>query len=233
MCSSDLFAYMGQGEPGYSYPQVRNAIKITDSVMKKLGQSVYRHIIATSGITDTLGLIAEDLSNQRFESRVTLHYSLHGTLSRSLIMPINYLYPYREAVPQLRKISEASGEKVCLGMLLFKDFVPRGRGFCFTTTIGEIDEILTNIDPEHFRFSLCEFNSEQDLGNSSVVPFDAFETFKEHLLDLGYETKLFTSFGREEYAACGMLAGKSPSRVASKKWQDLLARAEELVDEAC
>ena len=48
-------------------------------MMKKLGQSVYRHIIATSGITDTLGLIAEDLSNQRFESRVTLHYSLHDT----------------------------------------------------------------------------------------------------------------------------------------------------------
>lgn len=46
------FAYMGQGEPGYSYSQVRMAIELTNTVMRELNQQVYRHIFATCGIPE-------------------------------------------------------------------------------------------------------------------------------------------------------------------------------------
>lgn len=36
------FAYMGQGEPGYSYSQVRMAIELTNTVMRELNQQVFR-----------------------------------------------------------------------------------------------------------------------------------------------------------------------------------------------
>ena len=85
------FAYMGQGEPGYSYTQLRQAIKITDCVLQKLGQNTYRHIISTSGIDEMLMALAHDLETHYFETRVTVHYSLHGTRWRSKVMPINML----------------------------------------------------------------------------------------------------------------------------------------------
>ena len=71
------FAYMGQGEPGYSYSQVRMAIELTNRAMKELGQTVYRHIVATCGVPETIQLFKSDIQNY-YTERVTLHLSLHA-----------------------------------------------------------------------------------------------------------------------------------------------------------
>lgn len=80
-CASDAsniqmreFAYMGQGEPGYSYPQLRQAIKITDKSMESLHQRVFRHILATSGVVEMVDAFIDDLEGNFFNStRVTFH----------------------------------------------------------------------------------------------------------------------------------------------------------------
>ena len=55
------FAYMGQGEPGYSYSQVRMAIELTNTVMRELNQQVYRHIFATCGIPEAVDNYMSDV----------------------------------------------------------------------------------------------------------------------------------------------------------------------------
>ncbi len=226
------FAYMGQGEPGYSYSQVRLAIKITDYVMKKLEQDVYRHIIATSGVTDVLYNIKTDLQANYYDSRITTHYSLHATKNRSDIMPINKLYSYEHAMKVLKDISVISEEKICLGMLLLKNFKGNNSKTVYSTSIDEIEHIFKFIDPEHFRFSFCEYNSSEDIGVADEFPETEAHQIYNYARMKGYESKLFTSFGKNENTACGMLAGKIPEYNISKKWRELEVYADELIGEA-
>ena len=44
------FAFMGQGEPGYNYPALRQAIIMNDHIMEQLDQKVSRYIISTCGV---------------------------------------------------------------------------------------------------------------------------------------------------------------------------------------
>ena len=226
------FAYMGQGEPGYSYSQIRLAIKITDHVMKKLNQSVYRHLISTSGVIEMIPAFRADIQSDYFNSRITVHFSLHSTKDRDSIMPINKLYPYEKIIPEMKKISEISNEKICLGFLLFKNYRPKNSDFEYTTKIEDIDEILSIIDPEHFRFSFCEYNSSSDTGTAEKFTKNEADRICEYVKNKGYEVKLFSSFGQKENTACGMLAGKIPVYNLSEKWIELEKYTDELISEA-
>ena len=215
------FAYMGQGEPGYSYPQVRRAIQLTDMAMEILGQKVYRHIYATSGIKESLAVFADDLEKNAFSSRVTLHFSLHSLNQRAAIMPIDNIYSVENMVPVMEKIGRIQGEKISLGFLLFRNFKPKGSNFIINTRIEDIKRYCHLFNPEYFRFSLCEFNDAKELGVAqSYSEYDA-KVILDYLKCEGYEAKLFFSYGREKNTACGMLAGKEPDNNISEKWKDL------------
>ncbi len=228
------FAYMGQGEPGYSYSQLRMAIKITDYVLNNiLNQDVYRHIIATSGIPEMLYAVESDLKNDFYDSRITIHYSLHAVKNRSLLMPIDKLYKFEDSVETLKNISNITKEKICLGVILFKNFKPKNITEEFSTDINTLKEILNLIDTDHFRFSFCEYNESMDVGMSKTFPTEEAEKINEYFKNNGYETKLFSSFGRNEQSACGMLAGKSPINIVPEKWKDFEILASNYIDEAC
>ena len=68
------FAYMGQGEPGFNYPAVRQSILLTDCAMSKIDQNVSRHIISTCGIYDFIPSLISDISCGCFKNKVTLHF---------------------------------------------------------------------------------------------------------------------------------------------------------------
>lgn len=183
------FAYMGQGEPGFSYRQVRDAIRLTNIAMKELGQQVFRHIVATSGVPHMIRAYIEDLREDFFSSRTTMHFSLHGTTS------VN---------------SDQS----------------------FTTTMKDIKVILSELDPVVYRLSFCEFNGYSDLG--TFVPYDLSLSAEilAYARNLGFEAKLFSSFGKDEVTACGMLGGKHPDNVPSEKWLELEQLAEQIISSA-
>lgn len=227
------FAYMGQGEPGYSYIQLRQAIKITDRVLQKLGQITYRHIISTSGMDDMLLALAHDLKTNYFETRVTVHYSLHGTQWRSKVMPINTMYPYEGSMELLKKISEIIGEKVCLGVLLLNDFHTDLTNESYKTRKEDFDILLNLLDNQHFRFSLCEYNSIDDEGEvSDVYPEKQAQELLDYIRKRGFEGKMFSSFGKKEKTACGMLGGQQPEFTVDASWKKLEIYAQSLIDEA-
>ena len=226
------FAYMGQGEPGYSYPQVRKAIQITDKAMKMLQQTTYRHIFATSGIKESMEAFAEDLESGFYISRVTLHFSLHSLIDRATVMPIDEIYPLKMLIPVMERISRAEGEKVSLGFLLFQQFKPKGiSNVVVDSKLEDVRRLCHVFNPEHFRFSLCEFNDTEEIGETERYPSQKAQEMVECLKAEGYEAKLFYSYGQEKNTACGMLAGKSPDRAISEKWKKLEEQANELVTE--
>lgn len=226
------FAYMGQGEPGYSYTQLRLAIKITDYVMMQLHQTVYRHIISTVGILDTIPALTNDLANHFFDSRVTVHFSLHTIDNRDELLPINKIYPYNEVIDRLKKIHSITGEKICVGILLFNEFKPTNASFCHTTTEDGFLTILEKLDSKSFRLSLCEYNSSSELGEGDTMSAEQALKLYSIALDKGYETKLFSSFGKKQNTACGNLGGGMPASLAQEKWRDLEKIADNLIEEA-
>lgn len=223
------FAYMGQGEPGFSYKQVRTAIEITNSVMKELGQTVYRHIFATCGVPSALRAYAEDVRSF-FTERVTLHFSLHATRQRDMIMPINRAYPYQDSLKEIYKIYDICKEKPCIGILLLNDFQPNNAEDSYTNSIEEVILIAKELNPEKCRLSLCEFNPSPDIGKSAIYSSAEAEELLKTVQELGFEAKLFSSFGQREQTACGMLGGKEPTHYASDKWLELDKIATELVE---
>ena len=46
---------------------------------------------------------------------------------------------------------------------------------------------------------------------------------------MGFETKLFSSFGKEKQTACGMLGGKEPDNIVSERWNELEKETDRLI----
>lgn len=222
------FAYMGQGEPGFSYNQVRLAIELTNVIMRELNQKVHRHVFATSGIPEAIENYKNDIKNF-FSEKVTLHFSLHAANDRSLIMPINTVYPFHESIHVINSIYEISGDKPCIGIMLFNQFHPKGRQFAYSNSIETVIEVLKHLDPTKCRLSFCEYNPSFDIGTAEEYPIDT----AEHLLmlanDMGFEAKLFSSFGKEKQTACGLLGSREPEKLVSSKWEELDKMADELI----
>lgn len=223
------FAYMGQGEPGFSYKEVRSAIEITNSVMRELGQTVYRHIFATAGVPKAVRQYIEDTQGY-FTEKVTLHFSLHAVKERSALMPINKIFPYHECINELERIADITHDKPCVGIMLFNDYTPPGSLQSYTNSVENVVSVLKELNPQKCRLSFCEYNASPELGT--------FKEFKQEdayqLLNIareyGFDAKLFSSFGKEEQTACGMLGGRTPEHRVSSKQVELDKMASELID---
>lgn len=223
------FAYMGQGEPGYSYSQVRLAIELTNRVMKKLGQTVHRHIFATSGVPEAITAFKEDLQDH-YTERVTLHFSLHATKDRALLMPIDSRYSYKDVLQAMEDIFTISGEKPCIGIMLFKNFKPNYQEFSYSNDFEAIKRILSELDPKTCRLSFCEYNASDDICQSDLYLEDDAKNILHYAIEKGFDAKLFSSFGREQHTACGMLGGKTAMMSVSDKWLLLDKEADRLID---
>lgn len=227
------FAYMGQGEPGFSYTQLRQAVKITDRSMRALGQKVFRHILATCGVVEMVDALIHDLEKDFFEgTRVTFHYSLHATQSRGEVMPIERIYNHKEIIKRLPRLQELTGEKPCVGVLMFKNYCNGNGPKHYSTNEEEIQRIISLLDPDVCRISLCEFNPCDNVGtNDEVTPEEAAHLV--HLLeDKGFQVKLFASFGKQENTACGLLGGTAPENPVDAAAMALYSRASMLIEAA-
>lgn len=146
-------------------------------------------------------------------------------------MPVDRLYPLQEVLKQTDEVSDLTGEKTCVGIMLFWNYRPRGNEYQYSNTIENVVSILDMLDPKRYRLSFCEYNPFHDIGEAETYP----EYEAKKLLELAqtrhFEAKLFSSFGRDKQSACGMLGGKVPESFASEKWRELDNMAEIIIEE--
>lgn len=223
------FAYMGQGEPGLSYPQVRLAIELTNRAMRELGQTVHRHIFATSGVPESIEALKDDIKNY-YTQRVTLHFSLHAVKERVLLMPIEKYWPYLESLYAMRDMHDLTGEKPCIGILLFNRFQPNSKKFSYSNEFDNIKNILAELDPQKHRLSFCTYNAADDICSCDPYPSDEAEVVLNYAQKLGFDAKLFSSYGQEKQTACGTLGGKAADYEPSEKWIELEKETEDLIN---
>ena len=144
-------------------------------------------------------------------------------------MPINKLYPIEETVKKVNQVAEVSGEKPCVGIMLFNNFRPKGKTFSYTNSVEMVMEILKKLNPGKCRLSFCEYNSSDEIGEADEYPQELVGKLLETVREYGFEAKHFSSYGRKKMTACGMLGSKEPEKLASKKWLELNALADELI----
>ena len=199
------FAFMGQGEPGYNYLAIRQAIMLTDYAMERIDQKVSRYIISSCGIVDFMPALIQDVKNKVFKNKVTVHFSLHEiNEERNTLMPINSESDYHEFIKYCEMFYKVCGEKIGVGILMFNKYQTLD-GKTYTLTKTKLEEILDLLDKDVFRIDLCAVNktstgSQHQLSNAKAR--ELLDVVKEK----GYEGKLFTSFGDGEQSGCGMLS---------------------------
>lgn len=199
------FAFMGQGEPGYNYMAVRQAIRLTDYAMERLDQKVSRYIISSCGIIDFMPILIEDIKNKLFKNKVTLHFSLHAiNEERDKLMPINKEYNYREFIRYCKMLNQVSNEKIGVGILMFNRYKPQN-GDKYSLSKKNLEEILEVLDKNIFRIDLCTVNKTK-VGNQHQLSNEKANELLDIVRKKGYEGKLFTSFGDSEQSGCGMLS---------------------------
>lgn len=220
------FAFMGQGEPGFSYPAIRQAILLTDRAMSAIDQEVHRYIISTCGISDFIEPLIHDIESGLFKNRVSLHYSLHAIdEERKYLMPIERQFSYTEFIESCKKFYKASSyafgnvEKIGVGIMMFKDFSPIQRSDeekipPITLNKKRLGEILSILDPSVFKIDLCDLNRAPSVTskNGEFKNEDAQELL-EFTLARKFEAKTFSSFGDDKNAGCGMLKSESNDKV--------------------
>ena len=168
------------------------------------GMKVSRYIISSCGITDFMPALIQDIKNNTFKNKVTVHFSLHAiNEERNALMPINLDNDYHEFIKYCEILYQVCGEKIGVGILMFNKY-QTSDGKKYTLTKKKLEEILNILDKDVFRIDLCAVNktstgSQHQLSNEKAL--ELLEVVQEK----GYEGKLFTSFGDSEQSGCGML----------------------------
>lgn len=203
------FAFMGQGEPGYNYPAIKQAIIMNDYVMERLGQTVSRYVISTCGVSGFIPALIQDIKSEVFRNKVTIHLSLHDVDdARNEIMPINRDNDYKEALEYCKALYSITKEKIGVGILMFDQY-QSGEIKSRTLTQDRLEKILSVLDNEIFRIDLCAVNKtsvgEQKHQLSNEIASNLCEIAKQK----GFEVKLFASFGDSQQSGCGMLSSST------------------------
>lgn len=200
------FAFMGQGEPGYNYPAIKQAIIMNDYVMERLGQHVSRYIISTCGVSGLIPTLIQDVKSGLFKNKVTVHLSLHDIdEARDEIMPINRIYSYKESIEYCKSLYRVTHEKIGVGILMFDRFHAEGISNR-TLTLKRLEKILSVLDKEVFRIDLCAVNNTSVGKQRHQLSHETASALRAAAEKKGFEVKVFTSFGDNQHSGCGMLS---------------------------
>lgn len=198
------FAFMGQGEPGMNYTAIREAILLNDYVMERLGQEVSRYIISTSGITDFIPSLAEDIKRGIYRNPVTIHFSLNTVEpERSKLMPISRSYDYHEFLEQCKLLYQITKSKIGVGLLMLSEYRV-DNGAKYTLTIEKLKMILDELDSDIFKIDLCTVN-KCGKGKQGTLSNETARSLLKIVSEKGFEGKIFSSFGDSDKSGCGML----------------------------
>lgn len=227
------FSFMGQGEPGFNYPAIKQAILYNDYVMNKLEQNVSRYIISTCGVTDFIPALLDDIKNGIYQNKVTLHFSLHEIdKERNELMPINQNHDYKEVIEYCKALYRVTGEKIGVGILMFDKF-QLADGKKYTLTLEKLGKMLDTLDNDVFRIDLCAVNRTSMGQQKHQLSYESANKLLDLVLKRGFEGKIFISFADNQSSGCGMLSSDiALMNEAGSTTIDHFNRAIELLNES-
>lgn len=227
------FAYMGQGEPGFSYDQVREAIIITNKAMAILGFNVYRHIFATAGVPQAIKRLTEDMASGFYgKTNILLHLSIHSMIDREKLMPINQLYPLEEVIKASEEYAKLTGKKVVVNFMMLKKATLMGAGPFTTTSSDQAVNFTKMLNPDYHRVILCEYNADESVGENNEINPEELAMLENIFVSSGFEVKKFVAFGKKNKLACGLLGGNAAPNLKIEDVEPLLEEASDLINQS-
>ncbi|MCM8757500.1 MAG: 23S rRNA (adenine(2503)-C(2))-methyltransferase RlmN [Candidatus Omnitrophica bacterium] len=183
--------FMGIGEPLDNYENVLKAIRIINS-KEALNFGARRITISTCGIIPAIRkLIEEDL-------QIELSISLHSPDDkiRSLLMPVNKIYPLRELISICKEYIEKTNRQITFEYVLIKGI---NSDLSFAEKLSKIAKEL----------KLCKVNliPANPIKEYNILPPNKLEIlyFRDYLLKRKVNVTLRKSRGRDIEAGCGQL----------------------------
>jgi len=184
--------FMGMGEPMLNYDNVISAIKIlNDKNGFGLGA---RHIsISTIGIPEGIRKLAKE------NLQVNLAFSLHAPNDklRSNLCPINKRFSIKRVIEAIDEYIEKTNRKVMVEYVMLKGVNDNEEN------ARELAELLKG--RKLYYVNLILYNKTLDFEPS---PKEKVEKFKALLEKARIQVTIRKEFGREIWAACGMLKQK-------------------------
>lgn len=232
------FAFMGQGEPGFSYSMVKRAILLTDLAMDEIKQTVSRYVIYTSGITDFVSDLINDYKTHVFtHHKVCVHFSLNAIDDeRDSIMPINKLYPYKDFIEQCKLLYKVTNEKIEVGILLMaKNRTNNDPPKVSSLDIKRFRAILNVLDSEVFSIVLCLVNkmgTQHQLNDDVDDDDDETDTFLNLAEELHFDCRLYGFIDDVSNSGCGQITSQNEKLHPPGESLDHCAEAIEMLKRA-
>jgi len=192
--------FMGMGEPLLNY---KNVLKSIEYITGKQGLnfSPKRITISTAGIAKMIRALADE------EVKFNLALSLHAAndLKRNKIMPINEKNSLDALKKALQYYHGKTGQQITFEYIALRDF---------NDTLDDAKELYQFCRDIPVKVNLIEYNpiAEAEFYKSTV---ETLENFRSYLERKGMNVRLRRSRGKDIDAACGQLANKSKSSMAS------------------
>jgi 23S rRNA (adenine2503-C2)-methyltransferase len=191
--------YMGMGEPLLNYANVmRSAERI--NAEDGLGMSYRRITVSTAGIAKMIRKLGDD--GAKFNLALSPACP-HGRQARAASCP-STRERLAELMDALRYYTRLTRKTVTFEYILFRDF-----------NDGLEDAQRTGAPAAvNAKVNLIEYNATDD-GRFQRTPLERALQFQNHLESKGITARIRRSRGRDIDAACGQLANKNETAVAS------------------
>ncbi|MCK6462591.1 MAG: 23S rRNA (adenine(2503)-C(2))-methyltransferase RlmN [Candidatus Pacebacteria bacterium] len=198
--------FMGMGEPFLNYESVMEALKILND---KDGLNIgARHIsVSTCGVTPGIKRFADE------NFQVNLAVSLHSPDNdmRSVLMPINKIYPLKEVMEAVDEYIEKTNRKVMFEYLMIEGINDTDKDAEKLAKLMKGSLYHLNLIKYHDHARNVPTNIEtSEAGRLQYSPSSETKRnqFFDRLKKLGVSVTFRASLGEDILAACGQLAGK-------------------------
>lgn len=181
--------FMGMGEPMLNYDNVLSAIKILNN-KEGFNLGARRISISTIGIPEGIRKLAKE------ELQVNLAFSLHAPNDklRSGLCPVNKKYSIKRVMEAIDDYIERTNRKVMVEYVMLKNVNDNPE------QARELSELLAG--RKLYYVNLIIYNTTLGFNPS---PAEKVQKFREILEKNKIQVTVRKEFGREIWAACGML----------------------------
>ncbi len=184
--------FMGMGEPFLNYENVMDALRILND---KDGFNIgARHIsVSTCGVAPGIKKFADE--NFQVNLAVSLHSPDGDT--RSMLMPINKLYPLENVMEAVDYYIAKTNRKVMFEYLMIEDI---------NDTDKDAEKLAKLMKSPLYHLNLIKYHDTGSEFKPSSIKKQ--NIFFDKLKKLGVSVTFRASLGEDILAACGQLAGK-------------------------
>lgn len=184
--------FMGMGEPFLNYENVMEALRILND---KDGLNIgARHIsVSTCGVAPGIKKFADE--NFQVNLAVSLHSPDGDT--RSMLMPINKLYPLESVMEAVDYYIAKTNRKVMFEYLMIEDI---------NDTDKDAEKLAKLMKNSLYHLNLIKYHDTGSEFKPSSIKKQ--NIFFDKLKKLGVSVTFRASLGEDILAACGQLAGK-------------------------